>query len=194
MSADDFGRETALRLRMACEAYDPDIKSHLEDVTRYTLGLGRQVGLAAAHLERIALAAPLHDLGKIGVPLSIFRKSGPLTPAERQQVEAHTVIGHRLLDGSSSPPLRCAADMALSHHEWWNGEGYPHRLKGPGIPFDARLVAIGDVFDALVSQRAYKEAWDLDRVIEEMRRQRGLQFDPDLLDLFLGHLPVESAA
>jgi putative two-component system response regulator len=133
-------------------------------------------------------------LGKIGLPLSIFTKKGALTAAERKQVEAHTVIGHRLLDGSASPILRCAADLALSHHEWWNGAGYPHRDKGEDIPFDARLVAIADVFDALVSQRAYKEAWDMDRVVEEMRRQRAIQFDPELLDVFLGHLPVESAA
>ena len=107
-------------------------------------------------------------------------------------VKTHTVIGHRIMEGSEWPVIQCAARIALSHHECWNGSGYPHGLAGDAIPLDARIVAVADVYDALMSQRAYKPAWEEDMVIAEMRRLRGDKFDPAVFDLFIENLPVLS--
>jgi HD-GYP domain-containing protein (c-di-GMP phosphodiesterase class II) len=185
----DPGMEMAVRLRLVCEAHDASIGRHLDRVTRYACEIGRLLGLPAATLNELYHAVPLHDLGKIGVPLELLNKPGRLTPEEMDLVKSHTAIGHRILDGSASPLLQCAARIALSHHENWDGTGYPHRRAGAEIPFDVRITSIADVYDALNSPRAYKPAWELDQVIDEMRQQRGKKFDPAILDLFLDHLP-----
>jgi len=188
------GVEMALRLRYACEAHDPAIGSHLDRVTRYACEIGRLAGFSEARLLEIYYATPLHDLGKIGVPIDLLNKPGALTASEMEIVKQHTVIGHRMLEGSDWPVIQCSAVIALSHHECWDGRGYPHGLVGARIPLDARIVAVADVYDALISRRSYKPAWEEDRVMAEMRQMRGIKFDPEILDLFVDHLPAITAA
>jgi putative two-component system response regulator len=185
----DPGVEVAMRLRYACEAHDPTISSHLDRVTRYACEIGRLIGMPEARLTELYYATPLHDMGKIGVSMELLSKPSGLTPDEMDVVKQHTVIGHRMLDGSAFPVIRCAALIALSHHECWNGSGYPHKLSGEQIPLDARVVAVADVYDALISRRAYKPAWEEDRAMAEMRQMRAVKFDPEILDLFIDHLP-----
>lgn len=185
----DPGCELALRLRYACEAHDPTIGSHLDRVSRYACEIGRLVGLSAEKLDELNFATPLHDVGKIGVPLELLNKPGVLTRAEMDQVKQHTVIGHRMLDGSSWSVIRSAALIALCHHESWDGKGYPNQLRGVQIPLEARIVSVADVYDALLSRRSYKPAWEEDRVMAEMCQMRELKFDPEILDLFVRHLP-----
>jgi len=188
----DPGVELAARLRVACEAHDPSISQHLDRVSRYACDIGRLMGFTEAQLVELRHATPLHDIGKIAMPLEILNKTGRLTNEEMDTIKLHTVIGHRILDGSSWPVLQCAARIALSHHECWSGNGYPHNLVGEAIPLDARIVAVADVYDALLSQRAYKPAWEEDMVMAEMRRLRETKFDPAILDLFVENLPVLS--
>jgi two-component system response regulator RpfG len=192
MSASPFadpGVEMAIRLRQACEVHDVRIVSHLDRVSRYACEIGRLAGLPTARLIELHYAAPLHDIGKIGLPLDLLNKPGSLTAAERELIQSHTVIGHRILDGSAWPVIRCAAQIALSHHECWDGSGYPHGVSGDQIPLDARIVAVADVFDALISHRAYKPAWEEEHAIAEMLKLRKTKFDPEILDLFMAHLP-----
>ena len=186
----DPGVEMAIRLRYACEAHDPSIVSHLDRVTRYACEIGRLVGLSETRLLELHYATSLHDLGKIGVPIELLNKPGALSRDEMEVIKQHTLIGHRMLDGSEWPVMRCAASIALSHHECWDGRGYPHGLSGVGIPLEARIVAVADVYDALISRRTYKPAWEEDRVMTEMRQMRGAKFEPEILDLFIEHLPA----
>jgi len=139
-------------------------------------------------VERMRLAAPLHDIGKIGVPDRIFAKTGRLTPHEFEIMKEHTVIGGEILKGSRFPILQLARQIAVSHHERLHGSGYPEQLRGPEIPLAARITAVADVFDALIHHRPYKEAWPIPRAIEEIRNGAGLQFDPELARLFLAEL------
>lgn len=188
----DPGVEMAARLRLACEAHDGGISQHLDRVSRYACDIGRLMGLSDLQLFELRHATPLHDLGKIALPLEILNKVGRLTAEEMEIIKTHTVIGHRILDGSEYSVMQCAARIALSHHECWDGSGYPHNLSGNAISLDARIVAVADVYDALMSQRAYKPAWEEDMVVAEMRRLRGVKFDPGILDLFIDRLPVLS--
>lgn len=184
------GVEMAVRLRLACEAHDTSISAHLDRVSRYACEIGRLMGLSAERLNELHYATPLHDVGKIGLPQELLSKPGRLTREEMETIKSHSLIGHRMLDGSPWPLIQCAARIALSHHECWDGSGYPQGLAGEEIPIDARIVAVADVYDALMSQRAYKPAWEEDVVIAEMRRLRETKFDPAILDLFLKHLPA----
>jgi putative two-component system response regulator len=183
------GIEMAIRLRLACEAHDNTIGRHLDRVSHYACEIGRLLGFSEERIAELHYATPLHDVGKIGMPIELLNKPGTLTAEEMETIRSHTVVGHRILDGSRWPVIRCAAQVALSHHECWDGSGYPHRLRGANIPLDARIVAVADVYDALLSHRAYKPAWEEERVISEMRRSRESKFDPEILDLFLEHLP-----
>lgn len=193
MEMKDPGIEMARRLRVTCEVHDHTIGNHLDRVSRYTCEIGRLLGLSSTRLNELRHAAPLHDVGKIGVPISILNKPGSLTTEEMDVVKTHTLLGHRILDGSRWPVIQCAAHIALSHHESWDGSGYPNRIAGEKIPLDARIVAVADVFDALLSQRSYKPAWEESLVITTMREMRGTRFDPDILDVFLANLPVIGA-
>jgi hypothetical protein len=130
-------------------------------------------------------AAPLHDVGKVAIPDAILLKPGALTPEERAIVETHAEEGHRLLRGSSSSILDLAASIALSHHEKWDGSGYPRGLAGEEIPVEGRIVAIADVFDALTSDRVYRKAFAVEKAVEMMLADRGRHFDPVLLDAFM---------
>ena len=130
-------------------------------------------------------AARLHDIGKIAVPDRILLTSGALRDAERHFVSTHTIIGAELLAKSNIPQLRMAEEIARCHHEWWNGEGYPSKLAGKRIPIHARIVALADVFDALTHGRPFAKPWSMDRAIEEIKKRKGTQFDPELTDVFV---------
>jgi putative two-component system response regulator len=185
---DEAALEIARRLRLVCEAHEPSIGAHLDRVSHYACAIGSLMSLSPVELSLLRHAAPLHDIGKIGLPTELLNKPGSLTQEERRLVESHTVIGYRILEGSRSPLLQWSARIALSHHEAWNGTGYPHRLAGRNIPLEARVVAIADVYDALLSCRAYKPAWDEEAALDELRRQREKKFDPEILDLFLANV------
>lgn len=176
-------QEIVHRLQATCAAFDPELAGHQERVSVAAAALAGRLGLPAERVERIRIAAGLHDIGKIGVSRRVLHCSGRLSAEELALVRAHPEIGHILLDGSDWPELRVAADVALSHHECWDGSGYPHGLSGKAISLEARVVAIADVFDAMRSQRAYKEAWTDERVITEMKRERATHFDPDVFDV-----------
>ncbi|HWX44532.1 MAG TPA: HD domain-containing phosphohydrolase [Solirubrobacteraceae bacterium] len=177
--------ETVRRLSMAVEFRDEDTGAHIERIGRFSTLLAERVGLPPEFCERLSYAAPLHDVGKVAIPDAILLKPGPLTPEERAIVETHAEEGHRLLRGSSSSILDMAATIALSHHEKWDGGGYPRGLAGEEIPLEGRIVAIADVFDALTSDRVYRLAHPVEEAVRLMREQRAIHFDPVLLDIFL---------
>jgi len=130
----------------------------------------------------------MHDVGKIATPDGILQKRGPLTPEERKIMELHTTVGHQILDGSDSDLLQAGATIALTHHERWDGTGYPNGLRGEEIPLEGRIVAVADVFDALLSDRCYRPAMPLEKAVSIMREGRGTQFDPRIVDVLLEHL------
>ena len=172
------------RLARAAEFRDDTTGQHTERVGEMAALLAREIGLPDAQVSLIRRAAPLHDVGKIGIPDAILLKLGKLTPAEFELVKTHTTIGARILSGSRFALLRLAEEIAFSHHERWNGEGYAG-LAGDRIPLAGRIVAVADVFDALTQKRPYKPAWSVDDAITEIQRQRARQFDPDVVDAFL---------
>jgi len=186
--SDDPGLEIALRLRKACEAHESELRPHLDGVAMYASSLARWMGLPNREVDAIRLAAPLHDVGKIGIPTEILCKPGSLKEQEMGLVRTHTLIGQRILAGSRWPVIQCAERIALSHHECWDGSGYPHGLEGEDIPLEARIVAVADVYEALISLRSYKPAWEEKRVIAELRELRGIKFEPRLVDVFLANL------
>lgn len=185
--------ETVRRLSMAVEFRDEDTGAHIERIGRFSTLLSEQVGMSAEFCRRISHAAPLHDVGKVAIPDSILLKQGALTPEERAIVETHTEEGYRLLRGSSSSILDMGATIALSHHERWDGGGYPRGLKGEQIPVEGRIVAIADVFDALTSDRVYRKAFGFERATEMMLEQSGKHFDPTLLAAFMEVLSSSGA-
>jgi putative two-component system response regulator len=172
------------RLARAAEFRDDNTGQHTERVGQMAALLGREIGLPDLTVSLIRRAAPLHDVGKIGIPDAILLKLGKLTEEEFNLVKTHTTIGARILSGSRFSLLRMAEEIAFSHHEHWNGGGY-EGLIGETIPLAGRIVAIADVFDALTQKRPYKAAWPVADAIEEIRSQRGGQFDPNMVDGFL---------
>jgi HD-GYP domain-containing protein (c-di-GMP phosphodiesterase class II)/methylmalonyl-CoA mutase cobalamin-binding subunit len=177
--------ETVRRLSMAVEFRDEDTGAHIERIGRLSTLLAEQIGMDPEFCERLSHAAPLHDVGKVAIPDAILLKPGPLTAEERAIIETHAEEGHRLLRGSSSSILELATSIALSHQEKWDGTGYPRGLRGEAIPIEGRIVAIADVFDALTSDRVYRRAFSVEEAVQMMREQRGLHFDPVLLDAFM---------
>jgi len=172
------------RLARAAEFRDDNTGQHTERVGQMAALLARQIGLSDTQVSLIRRAAPLHDVGKIGIPDSVLLKLGKLTAAEFELVKTHTTIGARILSGSRFTILRLAEEIAFHHHERWDGNGY-NGISGSEIPLGGRIVAIADVFDALTQQRPYKPAWPVGDAIAEIDRQRGRQFDPALVDAFL---------
>jgi HD domain/Domain of unknown function (DUF4118) len=181
---EDSRLETLQRLALAAEYRDDDTFQHTERVGRTALLLAQELGLPEHEAELIHLAAPLHDVGKLGVPDHILLKPGFLTTVEFAQMTQHTSDGACILANSTSDILQLAEQIALSHHEWWNGKGYPNGLEAEQIPLAARIVALADVFDALTHARPYKHAWPLNQAIAEIHRLRGQQFDPAIVDAF----------
>jgi putative two-component system response regulator len=181
--------EILQRLALAAEFRDDATGKHAWRVGRMAALLGEALSLPAGMLELLRDAAPLHDVGKIGIPDQLLLKPGRLTPDEHALMQTHTVIGANLLAGSEFPLLRVAEEIALAHHERWNGGGYPQRQHGEAIPLPGRIVAIADVFDALTHDRPYKRAWDLEAAVTEIRAQAGAQFDPAVVRAFDAALP-----
>jgi response regulator RpfG family c-di-GMP phosphodiesterase len=177
-------REILMRLALAAEYRDDATQQHAWRIGRTCGLLAEKVGLDQRQVELVRRAAPLHDIGKIGIPDSILLKPGRLTKLEFESIKVHTTIGAGILAGSQSTLLLLAERIALSHHERWDGGGYPHGQRGEEIPLAGRIVALADVFDALAHERPYKQAWPLEEAVAEIRRQRGRHFDPDLVDAF----------
>ncbi|WP_434623873.1 HD domain-containing phosphohydrolase [Azospirillum sp. B2RO_4] len=179
------GEELVTRLSRASEYRDPETGAHIERMALYSRLIAEAAGCGAAYAQELMKAAPMHDIGKIGIPDMILLKPGRLSPEEMTVMRQHSAIGHRILANSDIPLLRLAAEIALGHHEKFDGSGYPNGLAGTGIPLSGRIVAIADVFDALTSTRPYKRSWTLDEARAYMVQNRGLHFDPSLLDAFL---------
>jgi putative two-component system response regulator len=174
------------RLALAGEFRDDATQEHARRIGRSCAVIAAAIGLPSSDVERLSRAAQLHDIGKIGVPDAILLKSGRLTDSEFEQVKMHTVIGAQMLSGSSSPILRLAEEIALTHHERWDGCGYPNGLRGTSIPLSGRIVAIADVFDALCHERPYKRAWPVAQAVNEIVQHAGRDFDPALVSAFSG--------
>ncbi len=182
---DEAQVEILERLALAAEYRDDDTARHTRRVGEASAAVARALGLGEYEAELIGRAAPLHDVGKIGVPDVILLKPGRLTPDEFERMKAHTTIGAQILGGGSSEVVRLASKIALTHHERWDGSGYPRGLQGEEIPVAGRLVAVVDVFDALTHDRSYKLAWSVEEAICELERQAGRQFDPRVVEAFL---------
>jgi HD-GYP domain-containing protein (c-di-GMP phosphodiesterase class II) len=188
---DDSRLETLKRLALAGEYRDDGTHQHTDRVARTSFLIARKLGLPESEAVLIRQAAPLHDLGKLSLPDSILMKRTRLTVAEYEEVKRHPATGAAILAGSTSSVLRLAEEIALTHHEWWDGSGYPAGLKGREIPLSGRIVALADVFDALTHTRPYKLAWSGDDAVTEICRLTGRQFDPVVVQAFLA-LDAES--
>jgi len=178
--------ETIQRLALAAEFKDEETARHLQRMSRYCALLAKKIGLEERRCELIRIASPMHDIGKIGTPDQLLLKPGKFTPEEFDIIRRHADIGYRILSGSDSELLQLAASIAWTHHEKFDGTGYPRGLGGDAIPLEGRIAAIADVFDALTTRRVYKPAFPIDRSLEMMRERRGTHFDPAILDVFLG--------
>jgi putative two-component system response regulator len=182
--------EMLQRLARAVEYRDDETGEHTHRVGETAVRIARYLGLSEADIELLRLAAPLHDLGKIGISDMVLRKNGPLSNEEYQRMRTHTNIGGELLANGHSRLIQMAEQIALTHHERWDGTGYPLGLRGDQIPLVGRIVAVADVFDALTHYRPYKHAWTVPDAINEIRDQAGKQFDPQVVEAFLQIEPV----
>jgi putative two-component system response regulator len=185
--------EILTRLALAAEFRDDATGKHAQRVGRISALLAEALALHVEQTQLVRRAAPLHDVGKIGIPDRLLLKPGKLTPAEFALMQAHTLIGANLLAGSDFPLLRVAEEIARSHHERWDGTGYPESLAGDNIPIVGRIAAVADVFDALTHDRPYKRAWATADAVSEIRRQAGRQFDAAVVAAFDRALPEISA-
>lgn len=176
--------ETVLRLCKAAECRDQDTGDHLLRIAHCSAHIAGNLGLSEKECNLLRLAAPMHDVGKIGTPDHILLKPGKLTAEEFHEMKNHTLFGHRILEKSESALLQAAAEIALSHHEQFDGSGYPHGLQGEDIPLFGRIVAVADVFDALVTVRPYKSAWRIEEAEKYLRANAGRHFDPACVDAF----------
>lgn len=176
--------ETIHRLVTASMYRDEETGAHIRRVGHCSAVIADALGWSWNEVENIRMAAPMHDIGKIGIPDSILQKAGPLTPAEFEVMKGHTVIGAQMLAGSDSAVLELGRIIALSHHERWDGAGYPNHLAGTAIPESARIVAIVDVYDALTHDRVYRKALPVSEALNVLEKGRGTHFDPELLELF----------
>lgn len=176
--------ETLERLAIAVEYRDDVTGRHTQRVGQTAGLLAMALGLPLEQVGLIQRAAPLHDIGKIGIPDAVLLKSGKLHPEEFEIIKTHTTIGAKILSGSRSALLQLAEEIALGHHERWDGTGYPYGLAGETIPVSGRLVTVADVFDALTHERPYKKAWPIEDAVAEIARQSGGQFDPHIVDVF----------
>jgi len=177
-------QELVFRLSEALEQRSTETGNHVKRVSHICYELAMGYGLSKREAELIRLAAPLHDVGKVGIPDAILNKPGPLTDEEWAIMQQHAEKGHLILKGSNRDIVNTGAIIALAHHERWDGSGYPKGLKGEDIPIAGRIVALADVFDALRHKRCYKEPWSLEDVVKEINAQQGKQFDPKLIEVF----------
>jgi putative two-component system response regulator len=182
----DARLEMLQRLARAADYRDDDTGQHTQRVGRTAGLIAQALELELEDVELIRHAATLHDVGKIGIPDAILLKRGRLDVQEFEQVKSHVTVGAMILSGSRSPLLRVAEQVALTHHEWWDGTGYVSGMRGEEIPLAGRIVAVADAFDALTSDRPYKAAVPVDQALDEITRSRGRQFDPSVVDAFAG--------
>ena len=180
--------DTIYRLVLAAEYKDEDTGDHIIRMSQYCALIAEKLGLSLDEVQKILYAAPMHDVGKIGIPDNILMKPGKLTEEEFAIVKTHTIIGAKILENSKSEILSAAEEIAISHHEKWDGTGYPRGLSGTNIPLAGRIASLADVFDALCCKRPYKDPFPIEVVLEIIKKERGKQFDPDILDVFLEHI------
>ena len=180
----DAAMETIIRLSRAAEYKDEDTGAHVIRMGQYVGAIARQLSIGDHAIDVLMRAAPLHDVGKIGIPDRILMKPGALTAEEFEVIKTHPDIGARLLAGSRSEIIRMAEVLALTHHERWDGAGYPRNLAGTDIPLPGRILAVADIFDALVSRRPYKEPFPVPKSLDIIGRYRGNALDPDVVDAF----------
>jgi two-component system response regulator RpfG len=185
-------RETLLRLARAGEYRDEETGNHVVRMAKYSRIIAVKLGFSEEETDVIEMAAPMHDIGKIGIRDDILMKPGKLTPEEFEVMKSHTTIGYEILKDSPSKFLQLGGIIALGHHEKFDGSGYPHGKEGDEIPIEARIVAVADAYDALVSERPYKNAWSMQTAIEYMEKHKGKHFDPDCLDAFKASLDAVS--
>jgi putative two-component system response regulator len=180
-------QETIERLTLAIEMHDADTGRHVSRMASTAAFLASQLGLDHERVLLLRTAAPMHDVGKVATPDGILRKQGPLTPDERREMERHTTGGHEILSGSDSPLLQMAAEVALTHHERWDGSGYPNGLQGEEIPIEGRIVAVADAFDAMLGDRCYRPAMTVAEATRTIAAESGTHFDPEIVDALLAH-------
>ncbi|MCK4710084.1 MAG: HD domain-containing protein, partial [Gammaproteobacteria bacterium] len=178
------------RLGRAAEYRDNETGLHIIRMSYISVILGRAAGMSEEDLDLLLNASPMHDIGKIGVPDSILLKPGKFEPEEWEIMKTHAQIGADILSGDDSPMMSMAREIALAHHEKWDGSGYPGGIKGEGIPLVGRVAALADVFDALTSERPYKKAWAVNDAVEFIKENSGSHFDPDLVKCFLENLDL----
>jgi len=180
--------DTINRLVLAAEYKDEDTADHIVRMSRYSALLAEKSGLAIDQVQNILYAAPMHDIGKIGIPDNILMKPGKLTNKEFELMKTHTNIGANILANSKAEILQLAEKISISHHEKWNGTGYPLGLSGSEIPIEGRIVGITDVFDALTTKRPYKRPYSVEVASDIIKKERNQHFDPELVDIFLKNL------
>jgi len=180
--------DTINRLVLAAEYKDEDTGAHIVRISRYSALIAEKLGLPTKEIQNILYAAPMHDVGKIGIPDSILMKPGKLTDEEFEIIKTHTTMGAKILANSKAEVLKVAELIAVSHHEKWNGKGYPRGLSGGKIPLVGRIVGLVDVFDALISKRPYKDPFPVEVALDIIKKERGEHFDPDVADVFLENI------
>ena len=176
---------TIQRLAIAAEYRDHETAAHIQRMSHISRLLAVGMGMDEEFTQNILYSSPMHDVGKIGTPDHILRKPGTFTQAERDIMEEHTMIGEKILADSEQPLIVMARSIAGNHHEKWNGTGYPRQIKGENISIAARIVAVADVYDALVTHRVYKAAWDINRALEHIKSESGAHFDPQVVEVLL---------
>ncbi|MDO9269492.1 MAG: response regulator [Methylobacter sp.] len=177
------------QLGRAAEYRDNETGNHILRMSHISALLAKNIGWDEADCELMLHASPMHDIGKIGIPDHILLKPGKFEPEEWGIMKTHAVIGANILESDDSDLMKCAGEIALTHHEKWDGSGYPHGLSGEAIPLTGRIAALADVFDALTSVRPYKKAWTIEAAVDLIKENRGTHFDPDLVTVFLEQLP-----
>lgn len=188
MELHDAYIDTIHRLVLAAEYKDEDTGDHIVRMSRYSALMAEKLGLQSKNVQNILYAAPMHDVGKIGIPDNILAKPGKLTDQEHVVMGTHCSIGAKILANSKSEILQLAQQIAISHHEKWNGKGYPQGLSGDKIPVSGRIVGIADVFDALTSRRPYKDPYPVEVACDIIKKERGRHFDPNMVDVFVKNL------
>lgn len=180
--------EMAFKLALMSEIRDRATGAHLVRIADYSSLIAEGLGLSREDIEMIRFASPMHDVGKVMIPDEVLKKKGKLTPKERKQIEKHPDFGAKVFKGSKNPMMKACEIIAISHHERYDGTGYPAGLKGAEIPLFGRIVALADCFDAYTSKRPYKDAYGFKQSVEMIRRRKGTHFDPDVVEAFLNNL------
>jgi HD-GYP domain-containing protein (c-di-GMP phosphodiesterase class II) len=189
LEIEETQREIIFTMGEIGESRSKETGNHVKRVAEYSFLIAQGLGMGQDECDLIKMASPMHDIGKVAIPDSVLKKPGKLDEEEFAIMQSHTTIGYGLLKNSSRKILKTAAILAHEHHEKWNGKGYPQGLKGEEIHIYGRITAIADVFDALGSERVYKAAWELDRILNLFKEERGHHFDPQIVDVFMEQLP-----